>query len=134
MKIIEWCEDFSVHIETIDEQHKTLISLINELNLAMKYGKEKKHCANIINGLFEYIKTHFTTEEGILEQHNYPQLAEHKKEHDLFIDKILEFKTDLKIKQVCLSEEILEFLSTWLIDHIQGTDKKYATFLSDQGV
>ena len=41
MALITWNDTLSVNVEEIDQQHRTLIAMINELNEAMKLGKGK---------------------------------------------------------------------------------------------
>ncbi len=42
MALIDWDKSLSVNVEEIDQQHKKLIAMINELNEAMRNGKGKE--------------------------------------------------------------------------------------------
>ncbi|MFC1467125.1 bacteriohemerythrin [Verrucomicrobiota bacterium] len=127
----------SVGVSELDQKHQKhqkLISIINELDSAMSQGKGKEVLHKVISGLIVYVKTHFETEERYLKEANYPEFASHQEEHIAFIKKISAFKNDYLAGKMCLSIEIMNFLSCWLIDHIKVKDKHYSPCLSKAGV
>lgn len=134
MAFIDWKYSFSVNVEKIDQQHKMLIEMINNLHEAMKQGKGKVILGDIINGLICYTDTHFKTEEVYFEQYLYPQATIHKAEHDEFVKAVSSFKSDFDKGKVILSNDILQFLKNWLQNHIIGSDKHYTKFLNDKGI
>lgn len=130
MSLLNWSEDLSVNINGVDAQHKKLINLINELHDAMKSGKGKDKMGLILNELVEYTKYHFSAEEFLMQQKNYPGFLQHKKEHDLFTQKVMEFYNKYTVGSLSLSLEVLQFLKDWIVNHIKGTDKQYSPYLS----
>lgn len=123
--LFSWSDSFSVGISIFDEDHKKLIELINKINRAMLEGKSK----TVINGalveLIEYTKYHFNREEEYMVKANYSEFKEHKALHTTLIDQVLQIKNDLEMGKKEVSYELLDFLKQWIINHIQGTDKKY---------
>ena len=73
-------------------------------------------------------------EEALLEKYDYPELAEQKEQHKLFIAKIEEFKEDFRKNHFMLHFNMAIFLKTWISNHIEVLDKKYSQFLNDRGV
>ena len=134
MPLIEWNENLSVNISEFDQQHKKLIGMINELHDAMRKRKAKDVLGKIVDGLIDYTETHFSNEEKYLEQFNYPRIVTQKKEHSYFVKKITEFKKGFDEGCPMLSIDIMNFLKDWLVNHIQGTDKKYSAFLNEKGM
>jgi len=134
MALIKWDDSFSMHVVKIDQQHKTLVSMINELNDAMRQGKGKDVLGKIMNGLISYTATHFKTEEDYFNQFGYPEADSHKKEHIAFVQKVSEFKDGFEKGKLSLSIEVMNFLCDWLQNHIKGTDKKYSQFFNDKGL
>ncbi|MFN3406289.1 MAG: bacteriohemerythrin [Caldimicrobium sp.] len=129
MPFIEWSDRLSTGVKEADEQHKKLVSLVNELYDAMKAGKGKEVIDKCLDELVKYAGYHFNTEETLMSKYGFPELAQHKKEHEAFKGKIKEF-LDKKAKgEATLSIEIMTFLKDWLVKHIMGTDKKYGPFL-----
>ncbi len=134
MAIFTWDEKFSVHVEKMDEQHKKLFDLINQLHEAMSSGKGNAIMVEILSGLKDYTNVHFTEEEKHLQSFNYSGLAEQKKQHKLFIDKIEGYQKDLTEKRLGLSIEVMQFLRDWLLTHIQTIDAKYGDIFHSHGM
>jgi len=134
MALIDWNSNFSVNVEEIDQQHKKLIAIINELNEAMKQGKGKEVLGKIVDHMTSYTVTHFKTEEDYFARFSYPDAGNHKKEHASFVTKASELRKDFGNGKITLSIDVMEFLSKWLKDHIMGTDKKYAKFFNEKGL
>lgn len=132
--LIQWSENLSVNVAEIDEQHKTLIKMIGDLNTAMLQGKGREALDSILQGLAAYAGTHFKTEERLFDRYGYPESAVHKQTHSDFVGKVGEFKKSLAANQTGLSVNVLMFLSDWLQNHIRIVDKKYSPFLIAQGV
>ncbi len=134
MALIQWSDNFSVHVAEMDRQHQKLIALINDLNDAMSKGKGKEIVGKTIDGLLNYTRTHFTEEEKLFSQFNYPDADSQKNMHKKFINKVVDFKQQLDSGKIGLSIVVIDFLSDWLKNHIQLEDKKYGPFLNQQGV
>ncbi len=94
----------------------------------------KEHLGRILSSLIKYTQGHFKAEEGILELHQYPDLANHQAEHARFTKAVLDFQSKFHANELGLTIEVMDFLKDWLSKHIQGVDKKYVPFLNAQGV
>ena len=129
MPIINWDEKFSVSNKTIDDQHKQLVKLINDLFDSMRSGKSKDILESLLKELVSYTVYHFTAEEKMLQDANYPELAGHKKIHQTFVDKINEFKTDYDEGNIYISLEMINYLKEWILEHILHQDKQYMTYI-----
>lgn len=134
MALITWNDNLSVNIRGLDNQHKQLISVINELHDAMKQGQSNQIISKVLFNLSVYTKTHFKSEEELFDKYNYPQKNSHKKEHDAFVEKVEKFLSEYKNGKSNLSFEVMNFLTQWLINHIQKSDKAYSSFLNNNGV
>src|SRR3989338_318479 len=134
MAFYEWSDQLSVEVGKMDEQHKVLVSLINELHEAMKAGMGKETTGKTLKRLLEYTKTHFAAEETLMRQHSYPGLDEQKAEHAKLIQKVLDFDRDYNAGKITLTMEVMAFLKQWLNDHIGNTDKKYGPYLNSKGI
>lgn len=134
MSLIKWNDSLSVNVVRIDQEHKKLVGMINELTDAMKAGRGKDVLGKILDGLISYTASHFQLEEKYFQQVKYPDAAAHKQEHAAFVHKITEFKKEFDAGRVTVSVNILQFLSKWLQNHIKGTDQKYSTFFNENGI
>ena len=134
MPIMEWTDKLSVKINSIDDEHKKLVALINKLSDAMSQGQGHKALDDILIELVDYTNYHFKYEEDALQKHNYPGFAKHKKMHQEFANKIGETKTQYENGSISLSIPIMNFLTSWLQNHIMKVDAEYSAFLIKAGM
>ncbi len=132
--IIQWGEKYSVKIREIDNQHKKLIAMLNELGDAMSQGKGNDALGGVLKGLVDYTLVHFKYEEQLLREHGYADLDEHKSAHDDLAKQAGELADQHKAGKALMSIKVLSFLSNWLNTHILNTDMKYSAFLVEKGV
>jgi hemerythrin len=131
MPVFEWKSSYSVNVERCDDDHKKLFALICDLRTAMHSGKGAQIIEAIVWELEEYSIYHFSAEEALLEQTNYPGLEAHRLEHRKFIDTLAKFRRDgLEGKSL----EVLNFMNRWLVNHIKRTDRQYSAHLNAHGV
>ncbi|GHV85809.1 hypothetical protein AGMMS50230_14170 [Spirochaetia bacterium] len=126
-----WDDAYSVGFDTIDEQHKELVRMTNLLFEGCKQGSTSADVAlmKTIRSAVEYAQTHFYTEEKYMKQVNYPDLPAHKEEHTTFVSTVLQAVKEFeegKSEPIALAR----FLKQWLLNHIAGSDKKYAPYLA----
>ncbi len=88
---------------------------------------------NSINAV-NYVKTHFAFEEGLLTKNNYPELKQHKLEHETFVKKILEEAKNFETGKQFVPNHFVRFLRDWTLEHIAVSDKKYALFFKSNGL
>jgi hemerythrin len=134
MNLITWSDNMSVNIKSIDEEHKILVNMINDLHSAMGSGKGKAVMGKILTGLADYTKTHFAFEENLMQKNVYPGYLAHKGQHDALTKQVNDLYIKFTEGKAVVTVEVMHFLKNWLTDHIQNTDKKYAPFLSSKGV
>jgi hemerythrin len=129
-----WKEAYSVGIAEIDQQHKKLIDLINQLNSAMAAGKGKQILGSTLGELIDYCATHFSKEERLFDLYEYPDASEHKDKHQKMTAKVLSLQSQFQEGKVTITLDVMDFLQQWLDKHILGTDKKYGPYLNSKGV
>ncbi|MBP2134341.1 hemerythrin [Methanomicrobium sp. W14] len=134
MAYMNWSDDLSVQINEIDEQHKKLVSQINALHDGMRSGKGKDALEKTLKELAEYTQYHFGTEEKYMKKFGYPDYEKHKKEHDAFVAKVVDFQDSFSSGKLGLSIDVMKFLSGWITGHIKGTDKNYIDCFRENGV
>lgn len=133
MALVEWTDEYSVNVPEMDDQHRKLIGLINDLHDAMRSGKGKDSIERILKELVDYSRIHFTAEEDLIEAHGYPGYQRQKESHAELTRKVLDFQTKFRDRQAVLTVELMSFLKDWLIVHIVGMDKQYGQFIKNKG-
>jgi hemerythrin len=135
MPLMQWNDRMSVGIEQFDDDHKKLVSMLNNLFDGMQSGKAKDVLGPILDELVAYTKTHFAREEEAMAKLGYQEFASHKREHDDLTQQVIDVQTKFhKDLTASLSMEVMNFLKNWLVKHIQGTDRKYTPFFQANGV
>lgn len=135
MPLIEWTAELSVGIDSIDEQHKKLVNMINALNDAMLNDSSNELLGKIFTGLAAYTQKHFSYEENMFAEYGYSNSEEHKRQHNELIAQVVELKERfMENPQGTISADLMQFLKRWLTNHIMRTDKEYTEFLLSKGV
>ena len=132
-EFIEWSDTLSVGVKEIDDQHKGLINMINELNKAIQGGWGKKAREEVISKLIEYTRVHFTTEESVMSISGYPDVEVHKKQHEDLILMVNDYVKKYEQDPDASSYHLLFFLKRWLTEHIIKSDKRLGDYLVKTG-
>lgn len=128
-KLVQWTKKLETGIQMVDDQHKSLCSLINGLHSAMVNRDSNAAMLKLIRSLKEYTVLHFNTEEQYFEHSAYPYIKEHKVLHRKFEAKVQDFENDFNNGTATVSMDLLNFLKDWLIKHIEGTDSGYVKYV-----
>lgn len=141
MVLIKWDKSLLVGVKEIDEQHKHLVDLINQLNDSIKVGQAKDTVQTILKGMAEYTVTHFGFEEKYFDEFGFEGADEHKKQHKVFVDRVSSFQKDVESFNASFEEgnlyvakEVMEFLKDWFVNHIKVTDQKYVECFREHGL
>lgn len=133
MAFMQWTEDLSVQIESVDSQHKRLLTIINNLYDSMQVGKANDVMRKILVDLATYTREHFSHEERLFSQYAYPGAAGHQKSHSVLIGQLKDLQDQMEHRQP-VSIKTFSFLKKWLTEHIMKEDRQYAEFLRARGV
>ena len=133
MSMLMWSDSLSVSIAEIDEQHKGLVEMVNRVHDLLVSGESgRPQVLDVIEDMRRYSVEHFGTEERYMDQFEYPEAPAHKLKHQEFIDKVTEIESGCANGACVLTMDILNYLSEWLVTHINDTDKKMGEFLKDK--
>jgi len=131
---VEWKDEYSVGLDSIDRQHKKLLNLINQLQTAVDYSTGEEFEREALDELVAYTKTHFSFEEGLMKDNDYPDYEPHKAQHEKMVKHVEDVLSEYEKDHDTAMSNAVEFLKDWLINHINGTDQKYSQFLIEKGV
>jgi hemerythrin len=131
MTKIEWSDSLSIGVELIDEQHKMLIQKLNDLSKALENRQGEVETVKALEFMVDYTDFHFSAEEELMAEQNYPGLEYQKKQHAEFkghLNQLIEdYREEGPTKELVTSVNVL--LINWLIKHIHGVDLKLGEFL-----
>lgn len=121
-------DQYLTGVSLIDKEHRELFRIIGEVYRVMmneiafdKYDE----IVSLLEELKEYTKFHFQDEEIYMESIHYPDLEAQKRAHDAFVSRLEEMDLEhIDENQQETLEDMMEFLSEWLVNHILNSDKK----------
>ncbi len=131
---ILWSEKYNTGIKEIDEQHKKLVAILNSLYGSFVDRTTNEKIKKVIQEMTDYIQYHFGVEEKYFKEFNYENTEEHIKEHQYFIKQVKDFQQSLEEGKVSVTFKLMNFLRSWLIEHINGTDRKYIALFKEKGL
>ncbi len=139
MDLVKWSDDrMNIGIKVIDDEHKQLVKIINDLGHSIYNNCQKNEILTIINRLIDYSKYHFAREEKYFKQFNYENTVEHIEQHEIFINKFEKVEKDIRdhtdLCSIILSEDVFLYLIEWLLNHITGSDKKFVALFKKHGL
>lgn len=134
MPIIHWTPDFAVGVSSLDTDHKVLISLINQLDDAIRAGEPQATLTRVLEALLDYTDYHFAREEALMHACGYPDVEAHIRIHQTLRAQVQDIRDRYRRNPESMhSREVLAFLKNWLTAHIVGRDKLYTPFLQNAG-
>jgi len=135
LRMLIWTPEMSVGVAVLDEDHKNLIAMINELHDAMQAGKGRAVFGGILERLGDYTIEHFGREEALLAATGYAALDLHHHVHEKLKADVAEIRRKFaEGDDMCLTIDTLDFLQNWLRHHILETDMRYRAHLNARGV
>jgi hemerythrin len=128
--LIKWSSTYSVGIQLVDDQHKGLINLVNDMfnHVIGDEVVEKEYFRSVIKEAVNYVKVHFATEEKIMIATKFPGYSEHKKAHDIFVMKVVENINNFEAGKKLTLMQFTRFLKDWILTHIAIMDKLYIDY------
>ena len=130
MNRIEWKPEFEVGIGVIDVQHHRIVDYINTL-IESKGSTQHQELALIIDSLIDYTYSHFAFEEALMEEAGYEFLTVHQQTHETFTRRLNVLHKSFR-DGMDVSDELVELLKTWLINHIMSDDQSYVAVVREK--
>jgi hemerythrin len=131
----QWDSSLETGHEKIDNQHKQLVASLNSIIEAAQLGKGSEEIFKTLDFLTGYTIMHFSTEEKLQVQYDYPDYLVHKRYHDEF--KVTVTELTQRLVKEGPTEEMIGIVTTtignWLLNHIKGDDFRMAAFVKSKG-
>ncbi len=121
MALLVWQAELDTGIDVIDQQHRRIVDLINQLAEATTRDDQ----AAVLEELVDYTLSHFAFEEELIEEAGYTFAPAHKRVHDMFVRRVSEYRMRFEAGED-IAAELKGMLARWLFNHIRGDDKSYS--------
>ena len=113
----------------MDREHAVLIEYINTLQSLVDGNSSRQLVGQVLEGLIQYTKTHFYVEEELMYAFTYPDYINHMQAHEKFKQTMQQLSSQFKQGETDITDELMDFLKDWLVNHIQKIDRKLADYL-----
>jgi hemerythrin len=121
--VIAWRDGFKIHIPEIDQEHRRLFELVAGLQLGT--------IDDTVEELLDYVVTHFTHEQQLMEQSGYPDFGEHLRLHEQFGANVADFLSQNDEWNEARVQDLRKFLNRWLVGHIMTHDLRFGNWYRD---
>ncbi len=126
METFKWGSQFITNLAQIDEQHQSLVTMINNFGLGLSQNSiTQEFLLNSFKELAEYARVHFETEEKLMAeiQIDPRHISSHLKQHNEFAEDIKIFFETLDTENIAETRFLFQYLIHWLSYHILVSDK-----------
>lgn len=124
-QLLRWRDDYLIGVEELDYEHKDLFDKLNALQLELAADMNADNMQRILEEIYTRLVTHFALEEFYMHEHAYARTAEHKREHEAFLERMREtigrFQTTTDAEELDL---LFTGLTEWVIHHVLHSDKQ----------
>jgi hemerythrin len=126
-ELVTWSERLSCGIKLIDNQHKGLVDLVNDMfdHATGNSTQEHDYFDKVIQEVVKYVKVHLATEEKIMLATKFSGYADHKRAHENFIFNVINNISDYNDGNRLTLSTFTKFLKDWILSHIAMVDKQY---------
>jgi len=130
-QLLKFSDSSKLGIAEVDRQHEKMVDLMNDVHLMAAQGRSAKAIASSLLSLIEYTQVHFSWEEDFFDGYNYPDASNHKATHKKLVNELLSHQQTISVSERDTIDKELEKLNSWLIHHINHSDKDYANFITE---
>lgn len=128
MEII-WKKEYEIGNFEIDSQHHVFVKTIQKIHMAVGNDRSDKHIERLVSEVHKYAEYHFCSEENIMHEIDYPDIEDHKKEHQDLIEELSNLVWQFDFQQRDTSS-LIEFLVKWFKNHTIIYDKKLSKYIN----
>ncbi len=125
MPVLEWSDEYLIGIEGLDFEHKDLFNRLNELHEELAHQDDEAVIRRCLGGIHARVSAHFALEERFMRDTNFRRYEQHKKEHDDFLEVIIDIMEAFRAAPDLSQSDVLEAqLQHWIVHHITTSDQE----------
>lgn len=128
-QLIQWSDKRCIGVPELDEQHRAVVNMLNDLHLAIVGRNGREISSQILDRLDEYPARHFSREEDLMQRARYSGFETHREEHEDFMRHVADLRDRIEAGGSKITFELLHFLKAWLAQHIHESDRRFGAFV-----
>ena len=134
MPIVSWCDEYSVNVREMDDQHQRMLELVNNLHTVVESCIDKSELKDMLAELVEFTRVHFSAEERLMEKYEYPDFLKHRHEHELLLRHMDHLVAAVSSGKYPTFYSDYDVSTDWALIHIAESDKALGAFLNAKNV
>jgi hemerythrin len=125
-----WKKDYETGNELVDGQHREIFRLVQQVLDMDTFSGRKEKIEAALSFLADYVVRHFSTEEALMNESEYPEMQQHTDEHKYLTNEVVKFMEFYSAEgsKISVSESMNNLVISWLNTHIKGSDKNFAGY------
>lgn len=121
--VVEWRDGFKIGLQQVDAEHRHLFTLVKGVSI--------DNVDATLGELLDYVVTHFTNEQALMEASGFPDFHQHLALHEAFSAQVAEFLSSSSVWSEERIQELRRFLNKWLVGHILTHDLRFGRWYAE---
>jgi len=131
MKYLQWRDEFSIGIDSVDFEHQNLMEMINMIYAELDNRRDIAEIRRTVGEVHAEVSAHFALEERIMRQAGYEEFAAHKNDHENLLDQIRTLMDAIENDPEHALDVLSEQLADWFSGHFNSFDARLHRRLGD---
>jgi hemerythrin len=119
----EWKDEYSVHVESLDDHHRELFDLVKGISDEVDVGADRGDLAALVGTFIERVKAHCGEEERYLRERGGGDVDGHRRAHEISVKRLMDFASAFEKGEKRVTADEIVFLKEWLVTHVIGEDR-----------
>lgn len=124
MVLLEWKDHYSVGVASMDDEHREMIDLINDVYEKLGSTPDAEAIESCLEEIFNTISLHFALEERIMRDSGYSEYEDHKDDHEDLLDDIRDLMDSYAADPTDGAWQLKLRLSDWFGKHFATFDAR----------
>lgn len=124
MSLLQWKNEYSVGIASMDDEHREMITLINATYEKLGSNAGSDQVDECLADIFNTISMHFALEERIMRKAKYAEFQAHKSDHEELLDQLRDLMDDYLEDPTAGAKLLEQSLSKWFSGHFATYDAR----------
>ena len=124
MSLLQWKPEYSVGVQSMDDEHREMIDLINATYEKLDSDADADQVEEYLGEILSTISMHFALEERIMQNAGYGEFQAHKDDHEVLLDRLRDLMDDYYDDPASGARRLEQSLSDWFADHFSTFDAR----------
>ena len=124
MSLLQWKQEYSVGIDSMDDEHREMMELINDIHAKLQTDPDAEQIDDCLGAVYNTISGHFALEEKMMREHQYSEYLAHKEDHEDLLDQIRDLMDEYHADPDSGATRLAEGLSNWFAGHFSTFDAR----------